>query len=230
MSGEHSVESASDQSAHAARVFDRRPLESVADAEVRDASLARNLRRPHHPARAARAESARDENAVGAVEQLFAVGLFERFGFDPLDVDLQPVREPAVVERLVEALVRILVADVLADDVNRDAILRVLDALDQRFPRFHVLLGHREAELLQHDPVEPFDAEHERHFVDRRHVFRRDDRFGIDVAEQRDLLLEIGVEKAVRCGRAGCRAGCRSIAGRARCAASASSSARRQRR
>ena len=76
------------------------------------------------PARAARAETAGHQDAVGAFEQLRAVRLLQRFGLDPLDVDLEPVVEPAVEQRLVEALVGILVADVLADDVNRDAIRR----------------------------------------------------------------------------------------------------------
>ncbi len=51
------------------------------------------LRGPHHAARAARAESAGHEDAVGAVEELLAVGLLERFGLDPLDVHLQSMRE-----------------------------------------------------------------------------------------------------------------------------------------
>ena len=91
-------------------------------------ALARDLRGLHHAARAAVAEAARHQDAVGAVEQRRAVRLLERLGLDPLDVDLQPVREAAVIERLVEALVRILVADVLADDVDRDLVDRILDA------------------------------------------------------------------------------------------------------
>ncbi len=50
---------------------------------------------------------------------------------------------------------------------------------------------------FEHDLVEPLGAEHERHFVDGRDVFRRDDGFLVDVAEQRDLLLQVGVKKAV---------------------------------
>ena len=124
VSGAHSVESASRQPADVPRVLDRRPLEAVADAEVGDAALARDLGRAHHAARAAIAESARHEDAVGAVEQLLAAGLLERLGLDPPDVHPQPVLEPAVVERFVQALVRVLVADVLADDVNRDLVGR----------------------------------------------------------------------------------------------------------
>ena len=108
-----------------ARVLDRRPLEAVADAEVRDAALARDLGGAHHAARAAIAEAAGHQDAVGAVEQLLAARLLERLGLDPPDVDAQPVLEAAVIERLVQALVRVLVADVLADDVDRDLVGRV---------------------------------------------------------------------------------------------------------
>ena len=52
-----------------ARVLDGRPLEAVADPEVGDAALARDLRGLHHPARAAIAEAAGHENAVRGVEQ-----------------------------------------------------------------------------------------------------------------------------------------------------------------
>ena len=110
--------------ADVARVLDRRPLEAVADAEVGNAALARDLGRAHHAARAAIAEAAGHEDAVGAVEQLLAARLFERFRLDPADVDAQPVLEAAVVERFVQALVGVLVADVLADDVDGDLVLR----------------------------------------------------------------------------------------------------------
>ena len=77
------------QAADVARELDRRPLEAVADAEVRDQALARDLGRPHHAARAARAEPAGHQDAVGAVEQPRAVILLERLRLDPLDVDLR---------------------------------------------------------------------------------------------------------------------------------------------
>ena len=102
-----------------------------------------------------------------------AVRLLERLGLDPLDVHLQPVREAAVVQRLVEALVRVLVADVLADDVNRDLVDRVLDAVDEILPRLHAALGLRQVQVLEDDPIEPLGGEHERHFVDRRDVLAR---------------------------------------------------------
>ena len=50
--------------------------------------VARDLRRPHHAARAAIAEAAGHEDAVRAVEQAVAALLLERLGLDPLHVDL----------------------------------------------------------------------------------------------------------------------------------------------
>src|SRR3954453_18135979 len=91
-------------------------------------------RSPHHPARPAIAESSRDENAVRAVKQLLSAGLLERFRFNPPDVDPQPMLETAVVQRLVQALVGVFVADVLADDMNRDFIRGILDAVDEVGP------------------------------------------------------------------------------------------------
>ncbi len=93
------------KSGNIARVLDRGPLESVADAEVRDLLLARDFGGLHHAARAAIAEAAGHENTVRVIEQCGAIRFFERLRLDPLDVDLQPMREAAVIERLVQALV-----------------------------------------------------------------------------------------------------------------------------
>ena len=91
----------------------------------------------HHAARAARAESARHQDADRALEQPRAALLFERLGLDPLDVDPHAIGEAAVIERLVERLVRILVAGVLADHVNGDLVFGILDAMNELFPRLH---------------------------------------------------------------------------------------------
>ena len=105
--------------------------------------------------------------------------------------------KPPWIDRLVEALVRVLVAGVLADDVNGELVGRVLDAIDQLLPGLGARLGQRQAELLQDDLVEPLGLQHERHFVDRVDVLRGDDRFFGDVAEERDLALDVGVEEPV---------------------------------
>ena len=43
----------------------------------------------------------------------------------------------------------------------------------------------------------PSSAEHQRHFVDARDVLGGDDRFLVDVAEQRDLALDVLIEEAI---------------------------------
>ena len=73
----------------------------------------------------------------------------------------------------------------------------ILDPVDEILPRLHAALGLRQVQVLQDDAVEPFGGEHERHFVDRRHVLRGDDRFLVDVAEERDLALDVRVEEAI---------------------------------
>ncbi len=138
------------------------------------------------------------QNAVGVVEQARPARLLERLGFDPLDVHLDAMREAAVIERLVEALVGILVPDVLADDVDRDVVARLRDDLHELFPGRHAAFGLRQVQVLEHDAVQAFRGQHERDLVDRRHVLGGDDRFLVHVAEQRDLALDIGVEKAIR--------------------------------
>src|SRR5437763_10356287 len=57
------------EAGHIPRVLDRRPLEAVADAEVGNPALTRDLGRLHHAARTAIAEPARHQNASRVVEE-----------------------------------------------------------------------------------------------------------------------------------------------------------------
>ena len=69
--------------------------------------------------------------------------------------------------------------------------------LDEIFPRLHPSLGLRQVQVLQDDRVEPFGGEDQRHFVNRRHVLGGDHRFLVDVAEERDLALDVRIEEAI---------------------------------
>jgi hypothetical protein len=51
---------------------------------------------------------------------------------------------------------------------------------------------------IQHDAIEALGGQHQRHLVDARHILRRDDGFFVDVAEQRNLALDVLIEKAIR--------------------------------
>src|SRR3954447_14332607 len=186
------------QSADVACVFHSGPLEAVADSEVRNAAFARDFGRTHHASRAAIAEPAGNQNPVGAVEQLLAARLLEGLRFDPLDVRVEPVLEPAVIQRFVETLVRILVSDVFADHMDRDVVLRIPDAIDEVGPGLHVRLGLRQVQPAQDDPIESFGGKHERHFIDARDVLGRDDGFFVDVAEQTNLPLEFLIQESIR--------------------------------
>src|SRR5687767_10809526 len=103
----------------------------------------------------------------------------------------------AVVQRFVETLVRVLVADVLADDVDREFILGVSNPIDQVGPTFHLRLAGGKVQALQDDAVEPFTGEHEGHLVNARYVLGGDHGLFVDIAEQRDLALDLLVEEAV---------------------------------
>ena len=145
------------EAAHVARELDGRPLEPVADAEKRDPPLPRASGRAHHAARAAIAEPAGHQDAHRRPSSSRGPSsCLQRLGIDPRDVDAQPMLEPAVGQRFVEALVGILQPDVLADDVNRDLVVGVADAIDQIVPLGPSALGRRQMQAFQDDLVEPF--------------------------------------------------------------------------
>ena len=53
------------------------------------------------------------------------LGMLEQFRVEPVDVDLDPVGEAAVDERLGQALIGVLQADIFADDADRHLAFRV---------------------------------------------------------------------------------------------------------
>src|SRR5688572_2167454 len=105
--------------------------------------------------------------------------------------------EATVEDRLVQALVRILVPRVFPDDVKRQIVDRILDSLNELLPRLRARLGQRQSEELEHDAIEAFRGKHEWHFINRRHVFRGDDGFFIDVAKESNFPFDVGVEDTV---------------------------------
>src|SRR5688572_3468976 len=185
------------KAAHVPRELDRRPLEAVTDAEEGDAARAGELGGLHHAAGTARTEPTGYEDAVRVVEQRRAVFLFKRFRFYPVETHLELVGKSAVETGLVQALVRVFVACVLADDVDRELVDRVLDAVHELLPRLGARFGERQVQQFQDDPVKSLGREHERNFVNRRDVLGGDDRLFVDVAEQRDLALDVAVEEPI---------------------------------
>ena len=74
----------------------------------------------------------------------------------------------------------------------------MLDPVDQRSPFLKVALGVlRELQSSEHDAVEPLFAQHQRDLVDRVDVLGGDDRFLVDVAEERDLPPDVSRQEPV---------------------------------
>ena len=140
------------QTADVACVFNAGSLHAQADAEVGDEFFAGIANGVQHAFDAALTEAAGDENAVEAFQLAFVaavagVAAFEALGFDPGDAELEVLRERAVNERFFQGLVAVFILDVLADDGDRDLVLRVVAAIDEGFPLAEVGVGCVDAQI-----------------------------------------------------------------------------------
>lgn len=84
------------------RRLDHRHLHAETDAEIGDVALTGEPRRLDLAFRPTLAEAAGHQNGVGALKPLltgFRIA-FEGVGLDPVDIDLDVVRDPAVVQGL----------------------------------------------------------------------------------------------------------------------------------
>ena len=166
VAGSNSPELASFRPQTLPSVLDAGGLHAEADAEVRDLVLAGVADGVEHALDAALAEASGDEDAVEAFElgvevvvaaAVFAAG-FEALGFDPGDLELEVVGEGSVDEGFLEALVGVFVLDVLADDGDRDLVLRVVGAVDDVLPLGEVRVVGLDAEVLEARASTPCSA------------------------------------------------------------------------
>ena len=208
-SGSISVEFAFGRSEQVARGLDDHHVEAIADAENRHAILARIANRADLSSRAALAEAAGHDDRIGLGEALDDAALFELLGIDIVGDDLGLVGDGAVRDGFVHALVGIDGVNILADDRDIERDLGILRGLDDALPLAQVGLAGPDVELLADALVESLGMIDERNFVDRVRIGRGDDAVFLDVAEVRDLRLDVFVERLDRIGRAGYRAECR---------------------
>ena len=125
-----------------AGVLDDHALQAEAQAERRDALLARELERAELAFDAADAEAAGHDDAVELAQRLRgALGRLALVRGDPADLDLRLLREPAGLERLGDREVGIRQVDVLADQADRDLVLGVVHGLQHALPARPVDLG-----------------------------------------------------------------------------------------
>ena len=144
------------------------------------------------------AEAARHENAVQAAEGGQAALGLERLGIDADDVHLGIVGDARMGDRLVNGLVGVLQLDVFADHPDRDLVPGRPDASQDLGPDILGVRRRLELEHLDHEIVHPLLLQHERQFVDRGfHIALLDDRLDRHVAEQAELLAELGHQRMV---------------------------------
>ena len=164
--------------------------------------LARVLDRLQHAFNAAFAESAGHEQSVVLFQLRFItlIGFvrgFQTLGFNPIQFQLQVVRQRAVHQRLFQRLIGILILHVLADNADSDHILRVVDAVHQVVPLRKITILGLEFQTAQHQRIHLFMRETHRHLVNGCDVLRRDHRLFFNVTEQRDLRLDLFRKKAI---------------------------------
>ena len=176
-------------------------------------ALARELGGADLSLGAALAEAARHQDAVDVLEERRRILALEHLALDPVELDLDLVGDAAVRQRLDQRLVGVLEAGVLADDRDRDVALRIADALVDGLPALQLRrvaparCRRRPAPRCRARPRDRPRAPRRccRRRAPRSRRFRARCRTGRACAAPR-------AGSAGRCGRAGCRAGCRSSA------------------
>ena len=183
-----------------ARELDDHALHAHAEAQRGEAALATEAGRLHLALDPAVPEAARHHEAVEADERLDVVRALEALAVDPFESHVTARGPGCVADRLRDREVRIGQLDVLPDEPDGERHARSPDALGERLPFGEIRLPRlsAEAELLDDDPAEAGVLEHERDAVDRPGVRLADDIVDLDVAEERDLLAQLVVDRLVR--------------------------------
>ena len=173
--------------------LDHHALQTEAEAERRDASLARVPDRADLSLDAADPEAAGDQHTVHTGQRGRGAGgsgtVVRRH---PADLDPGPVREPAGPQGLGDRQVRVRQVDVLADQRDRDRPLRTVHPVEQVAPDRPVHVPERQSQPADHVRVEALGVQDLRDVVDGRGVHCGHHAVGVHVAHQRDLALQPG--------------------------------------
>ncbi len=136
-------------------------------------------------------EAAGDQHPVDVGQRRHRTGVgLAVIGGDPPDLHLGAVFEPTGAQRLGHRRVGIRQVDVLAHQRNSDGFLRLVHPAKQIVPLRPVHVTERQVQPAHHVRVELLAVQHLGDVVDGRCVRGGDDAVDIDVAHQRDLVLE----------------------------------------
>src|SRR5687768_10640699 len=110
-------------------------------------------------------------------------------GGHPANHDLGMVGETTCPQRLAYRKVRVVQIDVLADQRDRDLLLRVVYAVEQVVPARPVHVPEPQVQPPYHVRVQPFGVQHLWNVVDARRIDRGHYSGFVDVTHQRDLAF-----------------------------------------
>jgi hypothetical protein len=98
---------------------------------------------------------------------------------------------------LFQRFVTVFVLDVFAHDADGYLVARVVAALHQALPASQFGLFGFDVEIFQRQLVHSLLGEVQGHLIDRSHVFGGDHRPLLEIAEERDLALDLVGEEAI---------------------------------
>src|SRR6266508_678872 len=185
------------EATHVPRVLDDRALQAQAQAEERHTTLPRVMDRLELSLDAPPPEPARHYDAVDTRQHGAGVGLVELVRRHPRDVHLGTVVEPPVAQGLDHRQVGVSEVHVLPYDRDRHRVGRRVDPLDQRIPLGEIRLAV-DPEMVGKLAVQPLFAKQRRNPVDRVGIRCGDHTGDRDVAQERDLLLQVAPDGPVR--------------------------------
>src|SRR3954447_3243842 len=158
-------------------------VHAEADSEVRNVALASDAAGGDLPLPPARAESARDKHAVGALELPRSLFDAHALGVHPPHVDVRALMDTRMLQGLVDGEVGVLELDVLAHQGDLHVAVAFRDAAGEVPPLAQLDGLVRQPELRAGEGVQALVPKRLRNEVDVAHVLVGDDRFGVDVGE-----------------------------------------------
>ncbi len=175
---------------HITRKFDRRALHAETEAEKRHLPFPRISNRGNFAFDPPCSEPARNQNPVSFAQNSLGPLPLDILRFNPTDIHLGLMVDPAMYERLAKTLVTLLEPGIFSDQRDGNFVFGPLDFLYHRIPFTQIRLTGFQVQLSDDQFVQSFLPKHDRHFVNRIDVFRRDDRILLHVAKHGDLPLE----------------------------------------